>query len=153
MYYVAKLTREGKHWLVDFPDCPGCQTFGDSKEEALDMAADALAGWLASTLKHGEVPPAPKTRARRAMVPVAVPAPLAAIAMIRRRRAELGLTQKQLAPGRQFATGGETRRSGHEQLARLDLKGDAVPRYPVGICGRDGGRHVAAEGDALRASP
>src|SRR5713101_8258644 len=97
MYYVAKLTREGKHWLVDFPDCPGCQTFGDSKEEALDMAADALAGWLASTLKHGEVPPAPKTRARRAMVPVAVPAPLAAIAMIRRRRAELGLTQKQLA--------------------------------------------------------
>ncbi len=97
MYYVAKLTREGKHWLVDFPDCPGCQTFGDSKEEALDMAADALAGWLASVLKHGDVPPAAKTRARRAMVPVAVPAPLAVIAMIRRRRAELGLTQKQLA--------------------------------------------------------
>ncbi len=97
MYYVAKLTREEKHWLVEFPDCPGCQTFGDSKEEALEMAADALAGWLASTLKHGELPPVPKARARRAMVAVPVPAPLAAIAMIRRRRAQLGLTQKQLA--------------------------------------------------------
>lgn len=97
MYYVAKLTREGRHWLVDFPDCPGCQTFGDSKNEALEMAADALAGWLASSLKHGELPPVPKSRVGRAMALVPVPARLAAVIMIRLRRCKLGLTQKQLA--------------------------------------------------------
>jgi antitoxin HicB len=97
MYYVAKLIREGRHWLVDFPDCPGCQTFGDSKTEALEMAADALAGWLASTLKHGGLPPVPKSRGGRAMVPVPVPARLAAVMTIRLRRGQLGLSQRQLA--------------------------------------------------------
>ena len=97
MYYVAKLTREGRHWLVNFPDCPGCQTFGDSKHEAIEMAADALAGWLASILKHGELPPAPKSREGRSMVAVPVPARLAAIITIRRRRARLRITQRQLA--------------------------------------------------------
>jgi len=24
MQYIGKLTREGKNWLVEFPDCPGC---------------------------------------------------------------------------------------------------------------------------------
>jgi len=94
---LAKLTREGKHWLVNFPDCPGCQTFGDSRHEAVEMAADALAGWLASILKHGELPPVPKMREGRSVVAVPVPARLAAVIMIRLRRAKLGLTQKQLA--------------------------------------------------------
>jgi antitoxin HicB len=97
MYYVAKLRREGKRWLVDFPDCPGCQTFGDSRNEATQMAADALAGWLASILKHGELPPVPKSREGPSTVSVEVPARLAAVIMIRLRRAKLGLTQKQLA--------------------------------------------------------
>ena len=97
MQYVAKLTREGKYWLVEFPDCPGCQTFGDSKEEALAMATDALAGWLASTLKHGDLPPVPKVRTGRGIVQVEVPARLAAVAMIRLRRNQLGLTQRQVA--------------------------------------------------------
>ena len=56
MQYIAKLTREGGRWLIDFPDCPGCQTFGDTKEEALAMAADALEGWLETHLEHGDVP-------------------------------------------------------------------------------------------------
>jgi len=97
MYYVAKLRREGKHWLADFPDCPGCQTFGDSRDEAMQMASDALAGWLASILKHGELPPEPKSRDGRSTVKVSVPARLAAVIIVRRRRAKLGLTQKQLA--------------------------------------------------------
>ncbi len=88
MYYLAKLNREGRHWLVQFPDCPGCQTFGQSKAEALEMATDALSGWLASVLKDGELPPATRPREGRAMVAVPVPARLAAVIMIRRRRAE-----------------------------------------------------------------
>ncbi len=30
MEYMAKLTTEDRRWLVEFPDCPGCQTFGAS---------------------------------------------------------------------------------------------------------------------------
>ncbi len=33
-------------YLVSFPDLKGCNTFGKTMEEALDMAEDALAGWL-----------------------------------------------------------------------------------------------------------
>lgn len=82
---------------MNFPDCPGCQTFGDSKDQATEMATDALAGWLASMLKHGELPPLPKSREGRSMVAVPVPARLAAVIMIRSRRAKLRVTQKQLA--------------------------------------------------------
>ena len=56
MHYVAKLTREGKNWLVQFPDCPGCQTFGSSRDEALEMAKDALEGWLEVHLADGAAP-------------------------------------------------------------------------------------------------
>jgi len=44
MEYIAKLTTEDGHWLVEFPDCPGCQTFGETKAEALEMANEALEG-------------------------------------------------------------------------------------------------------------
>jgi predicted RNase H-like HicB family nuclease len=74
MQYIAKLTREADRWLIDFPDCPGCQTFGETKEEALTMAAGTLEGWLETHLKHGDVPPRP--RARRSGVPIDVPAGL-----------------------------------------------------------------------------
>jgi len=46
MDYRARLTREGRRWLVDFPDCPGCQTFGQSQASALTAAREALEGWL-----------------------------------------------------------------------------------------------------------
>jgi predicted RNase H-like HicB family nuclease len=75
MRYIAKLTREAGRWLVEFPDCPGCQTFGDTKKEALVMAADALKGWLETHLEFGDVPPRP--RARRGGVPIDVPSGLA----------------------------------------------------------------------------
>jgi predicted RNase H-like HicB family nuclease len=48
--------------LIDFPDCPGCQTFGDTREEALAMAAEALEGWLQTHLEHGEFPPRPRAQ-------------------------------------------------------------------------------------------
>ena len=43
MYYVAKLTPEDDGgYSVTFPDIPGCITQGDTKEEALKMAKEAL---------------------------------------------------------------------------------------------------------------
>lgn len=40
--YPARLTRDGDGFMVSFPDIPEALTGAPSREEALDMAADAL---------------------------------------------------------------------------------------------------------------
>ena len=42
MQYPAKFEPEGKFFNVSFPDIPEALTFGDSLEDAKEMAADAL---------------------------------------------------------------------------------------------------------------
>ena len=53
---------EGRPVLIDgepgaiglvFPDCPGCSAMGDTVEEALENAAEALADWLRATGEAG----------------------------------------------------------------------------------------------------
>jgi len=58
--YPVKLERavEGG-FLVSFPDVPEAITEGDTEEEALFNAAEALSGILASKLDHGEDVPVP----------------------------------------------------------------------------------------------
>jgi predicted RNase H-like HicB family nuclease len=57
--YPAILTTEGVHTLINFPDCPGCQTFAGPGEDPLDRAQEALTGWLEVGLEDGEAPPKP----------------------------------------------------------------------------------------------
>lgn len=101
MVYLALLTREGKHHLASFPDCPGCQTFGATRADALAMAADALQGWLEAHLAAGDAPPKPsgrrKVRTRSTLAPITVPVVLAVRLQLRWARQELGLTQAELA--------------------------------------------------------
>lgn len=59
MQYPAVVTREGRFILVEFPDCPGCQTFVEEGESIEDAAEEALAGWLESNLGRDLVPPQP----------------------------------------------------------------------------------------------
>jgi antitoxin HicB len=94
MEYIAKLTTEDGHWLVEFPDCPGCQTFGETKAEALEMANEALEGWLEAHLEHGDAPPRP---AQHRGVPIRIRQRLAVAIQIRWLREDLGLTQRELA--------------------------------------------------------
>jgi predicted RNase H-like HicB family nuclease len=47
-YYYAIFTKTKKAVEVEFPDLPGCVTFGKNWEEALINAEDVLAGWLAN---------------------------------------------------------------------------------------------------------
>jgi len=98
MKYIAKLKKEGKHWLAEFPDCPGCQTFGDSKAEAVEMAKEALYAWLESNLEHGAVPPYPKYAGGGTTAAIVVDDPSLAFALqLRWMRDKHGLTQAQLA--------------------------------------------------------
>lgn len=48
--YPAKIEydKEDVCYNVEFPDLEGCQTFGDTLEEAINAAKEALTGYLAS---------------------------------------------------------------------------------------------------------
>ena len=59
MYYQAIVTQEGDEWLAEFPDCPGCQTFANSRPKVIKAAAEALDGWLETTLAAGDIPQLP----------------------------------------------------------------------------------------------
>lgn len=50
--YYAVFIKSAKVIEVAFPDLPGCVTFGDDWEEALENAEDVLAGWLANAEPH-----------------------------------------------------------------------------------------------------
>lgn len=96
MEYVARVTKEGRRRLVEFPDCPGCQTFAEPKENIQSVATEALEGWLEANLVAGSVPPAPRSRPRLGLRVTIAPM-LAAKIAIRRARHAAGMTQAELA--------------------------------------------------------
>ena len=98
MQYTARVTREGRHWLAEFVDAPGCQTFAGSRSELEAMATDALIGWLKAFLVTGDAPPAPRTRRVTGdVLRVVVPPALAVAIAIRWARLAANLTQGELA--------------------------------------------------------
>jgi predicted RNase H-like HicB family nuclease/DNA-binding phage protein len=117
MDYTATVSREGKHWLAEFPDCPGCQTFAPSRTALKKEAADALEGWLEAHLITGKAPPKPKRRAmpRRGDLSVRVPTSLAVALQVRWARLEKGLTQGQLA---------KLAKVSQQQIAKLEKPGE-----------------------------
>ncbi len=95
MEYIGKVRRDGKFTLVEFPDCPGCQTFGESDEGAALNAAEALRGWLEVHLQEGDLPPRPAFKGRGKSI--GVPPVLGMKLQLRWAREDAHLTQKQLA--------------------------------------------------------
>ena len=87
---------EGGYW-AEFPDLPGCITEGDSEEEVLAMAKDALSGWLAVRFERNfSIPEAKFLKGKN--VRWVEPNPDVGIPlMIRKIRNELGLSQKEVA--------------------------------------------------------
>ena len=57
MEYQIVLTKEANKWTAEVPALPGCITWGSSKDEALSMAEEAIAGWLASRRALGKSVP------------------------------------------------------------------------------------------------
>jgi antitoxin HicB len=73
MEYPVTLTPDDNDtWLVTFPDVEGAVTFGDTIEDALAHAPDALATMLEAYIKDRRAIPRPS--ARRTKYRVAVPA-------------------------------------------------------------------------------
>jgi predicted RNase H-like HicB family nuclease len=60
--YIALVHKdEGTSYGVSFPDVPGCISAGDTFEEAVDNAADALAFHFAGMREDGDAIPAPRS--------------------------------------------------------------------------------------------
>jgi predicted RNase H-like HicB family nuclease len=60
--YIALVHKdEGTSYGVSFPDVPGCISAGDSFEEAVANAAEALAGHFALMKADGEAIPTPRS--------------------------------------------------------------------------------------------
>lgn len=60
--YIALVHKdEGTSYGVSFPDVPGCISAGDTFEEAVANAAEALAGHFAAMRADGEAIPVPRS--------------------------------------------------------------------------------------------
>ena len=75
--YTVKIEpcEEGGFWAY-FPALPGCHTQGETLEEVLAMARDALAGHLECLYSHGDPIPVEKITSKRTKIefPLSVPA-------------------------------------------------------------------------------
>lgn len=62
MRYVALFEKEKRGFSVSFPDFPGCTTFGEDLDEAVDMAHEALSVFVEMKNEEGEALPAPSDK-------------------------------------------------------------------------------------------
>jgi antitoxin HicB len=73
MEYFARVHRDKGQFVVTFPDFPNVNTFGDSLEEALAHAREALNGALESDFERGYALPDPTDfRGRKSHHPIRV---------------------------------------------------------------------------------
>lgn len=59
LIYPAVFHREDNAYWVEFPDLEGCQTSGDTIEETLANAREALEGYALSFIENGQKLPSP----------------------------------------------------------------------------------------------
>ena len=52
--YPAIFHKEDESYWVEFPDLKGCNTYGSTIPEAMEMAQEALTGYLLPLLEHGD---------------------------------------------------------------------------------------------------
>ena len=58
--YPAIFHEEDGYW-VEFPDLEGCQTYGSTLEETMQLAQEALGLYLATLIENGENIPVPSS--------------------------------------------------------------------------------------------
>jgi antitoxin HicB len=60
-FQLHKVTEKDgdSYYSINVLELTGCMSDGETQEEALEMIKDALAGYLESCLKHGDVIPEP----------------------------------------------------------------------------------------------
>jgi antitoxin HicB len=97
MIYYAKIIEQSDAWFVEFPELEGCFTEGETLNEALDNAKEALDGWLASNCDRELSIPEAKNRRGRNYHPIEVDVRVAFPIMLRKARKKRRLSQQQVA--------------------------------------------------------
>lgn len=54
---------EDRVFIAEVPELPGCMAHGETREEALEQAREAMALWLEAAREHGD--PVPEAKERR----------------------------------------------------------------------------------------
>ncbi len=95
--YPARLRRESEGgYLVTFPDLPDAVTQGDSRDDAIDMAADCLAETIGARIAERDDIPTPSP-AKRGQVRIVVPAHVALKAALYVAMKQQGVSLSELA--------------------------------------------------------
>lgn len=97
--YPAKIKylNSDKSYLVEFPDLPGCLTEGDSLDDAIHNAREALTGYLASIFERNlKIPEPSKVKGKN--IHMIEPEPEVAVPVfLRKQREARKLTQSDVA--------------------------------------------------------
>jgi antitoxin HicB len=98
MSYPAEITqhREGKDWVVKFPDLKGSNTGADTLDGALDEASDCLGSYLAMLIANRKPIPDP-SRVKGKQRLIAVPLWIAPKVALYRALQEQGVSNSELA--------------------------------------------------------
>ncbi len=97
--YPAKIVydRKDRAYLVEFPDLPGCVTFGSSLQEAVENAREALSGYLESVDSRKIEIPAPRKIKGTNVHYIAPERNVAFAIWLQLKRKKQGMTQQQIA--------------------------------------------------------
>lgn len=94
--YPAKITPDGRGFLVQFPDVPEALTQGRTREHALKLAADALRTAMDFYFEDARPVPMP-SRVKRGQVGIELPASVAAKVLLLNTMLEQKVTPAELA--------------------------------------------------------
>ena len=88
MHYIAKVKKENGFYLVAFPDFPNINTYGETKEEALRNAEEALNGAIESDYNRNFDIPTPSKIIGKDYYPVYVESNIKIAYILRQIRKE-----------------------------------------------------------------
>ncbi len=97
--YPAKINydRRDRCFLVQFPDLPGCVTYGGTLAEAKNNAREALTGYLESIDMRKIAIPEPSSQAGKNVHHISPQKPAGFAIWLKSRRTRMGYTQKDMA--------------------------------------------------------
>ena len=93
MVYQCRLVEEDGVLSVEFPDVPNAITIGQTVDEALAMASEALNGVLESDIAHGFPLPDAATGSGKGLYPVEVEAHILVAWELRKLRGDLSQSE------------------------------------------------------------
>ena len=116
--YQAKIYKDGKGYSVEFPDIPGCFSSGDTKEEAVKYAGEALNLWLEEARDPKWKLPKATKRKGRDYYWITPHEDIAVPLMIRQARLKHGYSQREFAKLLKMSV---------QQLQKLETPGKSNP--------------------------